>query len=370
MEVVTRQRVWNFSAGPATLPLPVLQQMQEELLSYGDSGESVMEMSHRSSVFLSIYQDAISRLRGLLGLSDDYEVLFLQGGGRLQNLMVPMNLLEGKDSIADYVVTGAWGKYSSEDAKNYGQVQLAWSGQEAGFRGLPEPAALRLSPQASYLHLTSNETIHGVQFPRDCYPGLENVVRIGDFSSDFLSRPLDISQFGLIYACAQKNAGIAGLTVVLIRKDILERTAGRVPGYLSYAAHAAADGMYNTVPTFAIYVTGLVCRWLSETIGGLEEMERVNRLKAHRVYEALDQFPEFYRVHANEDCRSLMNICFTTASPQLDKNFSAEAKLRGMSDLQGHRSVGGIRASLYNAMPLEGAEALREFIIEFANQHG
>jgi phosphoserine aminotransferase len=348
------------------LPLPVLQQIQDELLCFGETGESVMEMSHRSKPFVAIFEDAVRRLKSLLQIGEDFEILMLQGGGRLQNLMIPMNLaVAGKP--ADYVVTGAWGLYSFKDAQKLTSARVAWDGESGGFRHVPGADEWTLDPHAAYVHITSNETIQGVQFAE--YPETGDVPLVIDASSDFLSRPIDFGRADLVYACAQKNAGISGLTVVVMRRSLLEQTRGRAPGYLNYAAHADAEGMYNTPPTFAVYVTGLVCRWIEDTFGSLSGIAAENRAKANMVYDALEASQGFYRIHARPDSRSEMNVCFTTPSPELDEQFCKGAAAHLLSDLKGHRSVGGVRASIYNAMPREGVSTLVQYIEEFAATH-
>ncbi|MEZ6096386.1 MAG: 3-phosphoserine/phosphohydroxythreonine transaminase [Pirellulaceae bacterium] len=369
MSTATRNRVWNFSAGPAMLPVTVLEAIAADLMSYGSSGESVMEMSHRSRVFISIFEEAQACLRRLLGVGDEYEILFLQGGARLQNLMIPMNFLSDQNGTADYLLTGAWGRYSARDAARFGQINIAWTDEANNFRNLPSSGSANLSDSAAYVHLTSNETIHGVQF-QDVSEFNRSAPLIADCSSDFLSRPMDVSQFGMIYSCAQKNAGIAGLTIVVIKKELLQRTEDNAPGYLSYAAHAAAGGMYNTPPTFPIYVTGLITKWIEQDVGGLEAMAQRNREKANLLYGALDRASEFYSVHPALDARSEMNVCFRTPNSDLDSLFCKNALEHGLSDLKGHRSVGGIRASIYNAMPLEGVAELVDFLNGFATRNG
>lgn len=369
MSQTTLTRVYNFSAGPATLPLSVLEEIQGQMLSYHDTGLSVFEMSHRSKTYIDMHREVGTRLRQVLSIPDDYEVLFVQGGGRLQNLMIPMNFANGKDQPADYIVTGAWGKYSSGDAKAISNVNQAWDGAESNYSRTPAANELKLNPNANYVHFTSNETIHGVQFSAP--PQTGNVPLINDASSDFMSRPIRVADYGMIYACAQKNAGVAGCTIVIIRKDLVEKTKGRAPGYLSYAAHSAAeDQMFNTPPTFSIYVTGLICRWIQEEIGGLERMEQHNRQKASILYQALDQHSGFYTGHAKVSDRSLMNVPFKTPTPELDQKFVNEAKQHLLSDLKGHRSLGGMRASIYNAMPIEGCHALAQFMADFAQKNG
>lgn len=369
MSTTVDTRVFNFSAGPATLPLSVMEEIQADLMSYRGTGMSVMELSHRGKTFIEIMEHTVARLKALLSVPADYEVLLLQGGGRLQNVMIPMNLMTGPGRSADYILTGYWGVSSSEDVPHFGRLNKAFDGAACNYSRLPQPAELKLEPAAAYVHMTSNETIHGVQFQQ--FPDTGSVPLVVDASSELMSRPLDISRFGLVYACAQKTSGIAGCTIVIIRRDLIERGGDRVPGYLSYKKHAeAADLMLNTPPTFPIYVTGLICKWLQNEIGGLGQMERLNQEKAHVVYEVLDRHSGFYRGHAERPARSLMNAVFFTPNPQLDEKFVTEARKHLLSDLKGHRVLGGIRASIYNAMPLEGVQTLAQFMNDFAIRHG
>jgi len=369
MSTTVETRVFNFSAGPATLPLPVLEEIQADLMSYRGTGMSVMELSHRGKTFIEIQENTIARLRELLNISDDYAVLLLQGGGRLQNVMLPMNLITGPGQSADYILTGYWGVSSSEDMPHFGRLNKAFDGSFCNYSRLPQPGELKLESQAAYVHMTSNETIHGVQFQE--FPSTGSVPLIVDASSELMSRPMDISKFGGVYACAQKTSGIAGCTIVILRRDLIERGGDRVPGYLSYKKHVeSADLMLNTPPTFPIYVTGLICKWLQQEIGGLENMERINREKAQIVYDVLDRHSGFYRGHADRAARSLMNAVFFTPNAQTDDLFVTEARKHLLSDLKGHRVLGGIRASIYNAMPIEGAQTLAQFMNDFAIRHG
>ena len=359
-------RVFNFSAGPAVLPEPVLRQVQAELLALPGMGASILEISHRSGAFEAIQHEAAENLRTLLAIPDDYAVLFLQGGSRLQFSMVPMNLL-GRGESADYVVTGSWGKSALEEAVKEGATRVAWDGASSRYDRLPEAGQLDLDPRAAYVHMTSNETIQGVQFPAAVDLGQAPVVC--DASSDFLSRPLPVAEYGLIYACAQKNAGPAGVTVVIIRKELLERSRAELPGYLNYQTHAANDSMWNTPPTFAIYVLNLVTRWIKDEFGGLASLEKHNRLKAQILYDALDASDGFYEGHALLESRSQMNVTFRLPTEELLAKFVSEAKKHALDSLKGHRSVGGIRASVYNAMPLAGVRALRDFMRDFHQQN-
>jgi phosphoserine aminotransferase len=358
-------RLYNFSAGPAVLPLPVLEQVQREMLSLPGVGASILEISHRSKPFLEIIEAATANLRKLLAIGDDYDVLYLQGGGRLMFSAIPMNLA-GEGQSADYITTGSWGKYALKEAQHLGKARTAWDGKSGNYTALPRSADLQLDPAASYVHFTSNETIEGVQFPDE--PQVGKVPLVCDASSDFLHKPLEVARYGLIYACAQKNAGPAGVTIVVVRKDLLARSSDKLPGYLNLRLHAENNSLWNTAPTFAIYVVKLVTDWLLGECGGLAKMHEQNRRKAKMLYDVLDAHPDFYRGHAQRECRSQMNVTFRLPSEELTERFASEAQKRGLMELKGHRSVGGIRASIYNAMPVAGVEALREFMLEFARR--
>jgi len=359
-----QERIYNYSAGPAVLPVPVLERIRDEILCLPGAGASVMEISHRSKEFIEVQNKAKQRLTRLLGVSEEHEILFLQGGARLQFSMIPMNLLRGQSSPAQYVLTGSWGSSALEEAVKEGPTEVIYDAKASNYDRLPDPSALTVNSKAAYVHITSNETIQGVQFPRDL--DIQGPPLVCDSSSDFLYRPYDMSKYGLMYACAQKNAGPAGVTVVVIRRELLQRSNKDLPGYLNYATQAKADSMWNTPPTFAVYVLGLVTEWLEETIGGLDKMHSFNRAKAAVLYDVLDQFPEFYIGHARKSDRSLMNVTFRFGRPELEKQFLTQARAHSMDGLAGHRSVGGIRASIYNAMPLEGVKSLAEFMIDFA----
>lgn len=360
-------RNYNFSAGPAALPEPVLRQAQQELLSLPGAGASVLEISHRSSTFIEIAEAAEANLRALLAIPEDYAVLFLQGGSRLQFSMVPLNLLGKTTKTADYILTGSWGKNALAEAKKQGDIRVAYTSAETNFDRLPVAAELDLNPSAAYVHYTSNETIEGVQFQSE--PVVGDVPLVCDASSELLYKPIEVSKYGLIYACAQKNVGPAGVTVVVLRKNLLERSDDNLPGYCNYKIHAENGSMWNTPPTFAVYVLKLVTEWLQNEIGGLDKMYALNQRKAALLYEVLDAHPEFYQGHAQPGARSLMNVTFRLPSDELSAKFVAEAKLHRLTDLKGHRSVGGIRASIYNAMPIAGVEALRDFMLEFVSGH-
>lgn len=361
------ERAYNFAAGPAALPTAVLERAQRELLALPGPRASVMEISHRSSTFKEILTAAETNLRGLLSIPDNYSVLFLQGGGRLQFSMIPMNLM-GERTTANYLLTGAWANQAADEARKVGQVHAAWDGQPTRYTRMPQDDELQLAPQAAYTYYVCNETIEGIQFPTE--PAAGDAPLVCDASSDFLHKPLDISRYGMIYACAQKNIGPAGVTVVVIRNDLLERSRDELPIYLNFRAQAEASSLLNTAPTFAIYMVRLVTDWLVNEIGGLDKMHQLNQTKARMLYDAIDETPDFYQGHAQADCRSLMNVTFRLPSDELTKTFVASAEERNLTALAGHRSVGGIRASIYNAVPLAGVEALRDFMIDFREKHG
>ena len=361
-----QERVTNCAAGPAVLPVPVLERIRDEMLCLPGAGASVMELSHRSAEFIAIQEGAKARLMRLLGVGEDHDILFLQGGARLQFSMIPMNLLRGQSAAAQYVVTGTWGKSALDEAKKEGAVEVIYDSKSTNYDRLPSTDELKVNPSAAYVHITSNETIQGVQFPTDLDLGATLVC---DSSSDFMYRPYDISKYGLLYACAQKNAGPAGVTVVVIKKSLLERSQAELPGYMNYKNHAEADSMWNTPPTFAVYVLGLVAEWLEDSVGGLDKMFAINQQKAKILYDVLDAFPEFYIGHARKSDRSLMNVTFRFADESAEKAFVSGATEHNLDSLKGHRSVGGIRASIYNAMPLEGVQALASYMADFAQKH-
>ena len=360
-------RVYNFNAGPGVLPVPVLEKVQAELLNYGGTGMSVMEMSHRSAAFEGILANADADLRALLGISAEYVVGFLQGGATLQFAMAPLNLRPAGAS-ADYIVTGSWASAAFKEAAKSGPVRAAWSGKAGNFSSLPAAAELDLDPQAAYLHLTTNETIHGVEWQSFPTPPA-GVPLFADMSSDFVSRPVEVSQFALIYAGAQKNLGPAGVTVVILRRDMLERVPANLPLMLDYKVMAENNSLYNTPPAFTIYVVGQVLHWLRE-LGGLSVMAQRNQAKAAVVYQTIDQSGGFYRGHAAPAARSPMNLTFRLPTEDLEKAFAKQAEAQGLVGLKGHRSVGGLRASLYNAFPPEGAAALSQFMQEFQRTQG
>jgi phosphoserine aminotransferase len=358
-------RVFNFSAGPAVLPEEVLRQAQEEMLDWHGSGMSVMEMSHRGKEFMSIAAAAESDLRELLAIPSGYKVLFLQGGATSQFAMVPMNLLRGR-AVADYIHTGEWAKKAIAEAKKFCAVNVAASSEDRKFTYAPPQSGWQLSPGAAYVHYTGNETIGGVEF--HWIPDTGDVPLVCDLSSSLLSRRLDVSRFGLIYAGAQKNIGPAGLTIVIVREDLIGHAGASVPSMFDYKIQADSESMFNTPPTYAIYVAGLVFQWL-ERHGGLAEMERRNIAKAKLIYDVLDA-SRFYQSPVAKEDRSRMNIPFTLADASLDEEFLKQARQRGLVQLKGHRSVGGMRASIYNAMPMEGVRTLVEFMQDFERRHG
>jgi len=359
------KRAYNFNPGPGVLPLEVLQQAQSELLDFKGTGMSVMEISHRSKEFEAVIQTAEADLRDLLGIPSNYKIMFLQGGATLQFAMLAMNLLPAGAS-ADYVVTGSWSKIALKEAKKLGTARAAANTEADGFNCIP--ASLDLDPKAAYLHFTANETIHGVEFFSEPTP-LDGVPLVCDTSSNFISRPIDVSKYAFIYAGAQKNAGPSGVTVVIARDDMIARTPANLPVMLDYKTLAESGSLHNTPPSFAIYMVGLVFQWAKKQ-GGLAAIEKTNRTKAGLVYNAIDQSGGFYRGHAKPDARSLMNIPFRLPTEELEDTFAKEAKKNNLIGLKGHRSVGGMRASVYNAMTVEGAQELVTFMQEFQKKNG
>lgn len=349
------------------LPEPVLAEAQRDLMALPGVGASILEISHRSATFENIIQQAETNFRQLLAIPDDYAVLMLQGGGRLMFSMVPMNLMGGGRRLSNYLITGSWSKYAAQEAVKFGEARVVWDGKATNYDRLPANADLSLDPKAAYLYYASNETIQGVQFASEPQSG--DIPLVCDASSDFLSRPVDMRKYGIYYACAQKNAGPAGLTVVVIRKDLLERSSEMLPGYMNFQIHAEARSLWNTAPTFSIYIFMLVTKWLITDIGGLSKMDSQNRAKAKLLYDVIDQSNGFYTGHAQPAVRSMMNVSFRLPSEELTTKFVGAAEDCGMTDLKGHRSVGGIRASIYNAMPVEGVEKLRDFMVEFCKRN-
>ena len=362
------ERIFNFSAGPAVLPAEVLKQARNEILNWHDSGMSIMEMSHRGREFTSVAQKTEADLRELASIPENYKVLFLSGGATSQFSMVPMNLLRKKKN-ADYINTGMWSKKAIKEAQRYCHVNIAASSEDSGYTYAPTQDRWTPDLNAAYVHYTPNETIGGVEF--NWIPDLtyseNNIPLVADMSSNILSRPLDVTKYGLIYAGAQKNIGPAGLTIVIVREDLLRETIQNTPSVFNYKIHADNFSMYNTPPTYAIYITGLVLEWLNKK-GGLEEIEKINISKAALLYDLIDT-TDFYHCSVAKSDRSRMNVPFTLKNTDLDAEFLKQAQDHGLTQLRGHRAVGGMRASIYNAMPIEGVLALASFMKEFANNH-
>ena len=358
-------RIYNFSAGPAVLPLPVLEEAQRDLIALPGVGMSVLEISHRSKPFDEIIQGAESDLRALAGIPENYKVLFLQGGASLQFSMVPMNLLTA-GTTADYIVTGDWGKKALKEAKKIGATNVAATTEVGNFKRIPKQEEIRLTPGAAYVHMTSNNTIHGTQW--QYLPNVGDAPLVCDMSSDIYSRPLDISKYAVIYSGAQKNLGPSGVTVVIVREDLLARSAESLPTMLSYRIQAENGSLYNTPPVFGIYILRLVLKWLVAN-GGLPAMQKINERKAGVFYAELDRSP-FWTPHSDKDCRSLMNVTFRLPTEDLERLFVKESTAAGFDGLKGHRSVGGLRASIYNAFPEQGLHDLVAFMREFEKRHG
>ena len=361
------KRVHNFNAGPSILPVSVLEKAQSEMLDYQGCGMSVMEMSHRSKEYESIIQTAEADLRELLGIPTNYKVMFLQGGATLQFAMLAMNL-RPTGASADYVVTGSWSKTAWKEAAKLGATRAAFNGESSNYSRLPAQGDLTLDPQAAYVHFCHNETIHGVEFKKE-FEVPAGVEVVCDMSSDFLSQPVDVSKYGMIYAGAQKNAGPAGVTVVIIREDLLARTPEKLPVMLDYKILAESGSLHNTPPCYAIYIVGLVMKWLKD-LGGLPAIHKINLEKAGLIYDAIDSSGGYYRGHAAPDARSIMNVPFRMPSEELEEQFVKEAKKADLIGLKGHRSVGGLRASIYNALPVESARVLVDFMKEFQRKNG
>lgn len=359
------ERIFNFSAGPAVLPLPVLEEAQRDMLALPGVGMSVMEISHRSKTFDEIFKRAESGIRDLLGVPENYHVLFLQGGASLQFSMVPMNLLP-ENASADYVITGSWGKKALKEAKRSGNAKVAVTMADGGFTRVPTDNELTLDPNAAFVHITTNETIEGVEWKQE--PNVGEVPLVADASSNILSHAMAVEKYGLIYAGAQKNMGPSGVTLVILRDDLLKRIPEGLHTMLDYRTHVENKSLYNTPNTWGIYILSLVCKWLKDK-GGLSAMQRENEEKAKLLYDAIDS-TGFYRGHADPDSRSLMNVTYRLPSEELEKQFTSEATSQGLDGLKGHRSVGGVRASIYNAFPREGVEALVGFMKEFERKNG
>ena len=362
------KRKYNFYAGPSTLPLPVLEEIQREIVDYRGHGLSIIETSHRSKEYDAVHHEAIAHLRELLAVPEDYDILLLGGGASLQFGMVPLNLLhfDGENASADYVVSGSWAKKAYGDAKKLGSVNAIFDGKDSNYTTLPKPAEIKPSPGSRYVHITSNETIGGLQFQD--WPETGDVPLVADMSSDIMSRRIPVERFGLIYAGAQKNLGPAGVTVVIIRKQIAEQSPEQLPDYLSYRVHAETESLFNTPPVFSVYALNLVLRYLKEQ-GGVPPLEETNARKAELLYRVIDESNGFYRCPVDERYRSRMNVVFRIAEESLEPVLLEEAAAHDMLGLKGHRSVGGLRASIYNAMPTAGVEALAELMRSFAAQH-
>lgn len=356
-------RVYNFSAGPSCLPLEALEKAQKELISYGSSGMSVMEMSHRSSDFQAIIDNCEALLRKLLNISDKYKVLFLQGGASTQFAMVPLNLYKNKK--ADYVLTGVWSKKAAKEAGRYGDVKVVASSEDKTFSYIPSLTKDMFSPDADYVHITHNNTIYGTRYTS--LPDVGNVPLVADMSSSILSQEIDVDKFGIIYAGAQKNMAPAGLTVAIVREDLIGNALDITPTMINYQTHSDNGSMFNTPPTFAIYMCSLVCEWLDK-LGGIKEIQKINEYKAGILYDFLDNSKMFKGTVEKKD-RSLMNVPFVTDSDELNAKFIKEAKENGLVNLKGHRSVGGMRASIYNAMPVDGVKKLVDFMKKFETEN-
>lgn len=358
------KRVYNFSAGPAVLPEPVLEQAGKEMLCYKDTGMSVMEMSHRSKAFETILDEAILDLKKLMNIPDNYKVLFLQGGGHTQFAMVPMNLM--RSGTADYIITGEWAKKAYAEAKKYGTPRKLASSEDKMFSYIPDCEHLEVSPQADYVYICENNTIYGTKYHK--LPNTCGKILVSDMSSCILSEPVDVSKYGLIYAGAQKNIGPAGTVIVIIREDLIkEDVFPGTPTMLQYKIHADKNSLYNTPPTYGIYICGLVFKWLLQ-LGGLSEMKKINEKKASLLYDFLDHSRLFKGTVEKKD-RSLMNVTFNTGNPEMDELFVKASEAAGFENLRGHRSVGGMRASIYNAMPIDGVQALVDFMKKFELEH-
>jgi len=359
-------RIYNFSAGPAILPEEVLKEAQEDLMALPGVGMSILEISHRSKTFDDIIAQTKTDIKKLLNISDDYSILFLQFGASLQFSMVPMNIMPPKNS-ADYIVTGAWSKKAVKEAKRVGNVNIAATTEETTFNRIPKQDEIKLDSNASYVHFTSNNTIYGTQYKSE--PETGNVPLVSDASSDIFHKKIDVNKYGIIYAGAQKNMGPSGVTMVILRNDLLERCSDDLPTMLNYKTHVEKDSMFNTPNTFGIYIIGLVAKWLLN-MGGLDKMYETNKHKAGLLYNCIDNSNGFYKGHSEKDSRSLMNITFNLPTEELEKKLIAEALSAGFSGLKGHRSVGGLRASIYNAFPTKGVEDLVSFMSEFQAKNG
>ncbi len=359
------ERMYNFSAGPAVLPVSVLKKAQEDLLCLPGCGASILEISHRSKQFGEILAQTKANVRELLNVPENYKIMFLQGGALTQFAMIPMNIIRNTNKSADYVLTGNWSKKAASEAKTQGKVNVIWDGKEEGYVRKPTDDELHTSADAAYCYICANETIEGIQYPRE--PKVD-IPLVCDASSEIFSRPVDIEKYGVLYACAQKNAGPAGVTLVVMRDDFVEMSGDDLPSLFSYKKLAEKDSMLNTPPTFGIYIMKLVTDWLKEQ-GGLQAMFEKNVEKAKLLYDVIDASNGFYRVHGQKEYRSIMNVSFRLPTEELDKKFQEEAKAYKLVSLNGHRSVGGERASIYNAMPREGVVTLRDFMVDFAKKN-
>ena len=358
-------RIYNFSAGPATMPEPVLEEIRDEMLNYRDSGMCVMEMSHRSKVFQTIVDEAEQDLRDLMGIPDNYHVLFIQGGATLQFSMIPMNLL--KNGVADYIITGSWSKKAYQEAKKFGKINVLASSEDKNFSYIPDCSDLPVDPEADYVYICENETIHGTTY--QTLPNTKGKILVADQSSMFLSKPCNVSDYGMIYAGVQKNVGPAGMVIAIICKDLIRDDLGdKLPVYMNYKTHADSGSMYNTPNCWAIYCCGKVFKYL-KSIGGLEAMHKLNLEKAKVLYDFLDQ-SKLFRGTVEPEFRSLMNVPFVTPTKEQDADVVAATKAAGFDNLKGHKSVGGLRASIYNAMPKEGVVALVDFLKKYEAEHG
>ncbi|MHA0856659.1 3-phosphoserine/phosphohydroxythreonine transaminase [Paenibacillus sp. CMAA1364] len=360
------KRAYNFNAGPAALPIEVLERAQAEFVDFRNTGMSIMEMSHRGKVYEEVHNEAESRLLSLLGGVKGYKVLFLQGGASTQFAMLPMNLLS-KDKVASYVHSGSWADKAIKEAKLIGQTQVVASSEANKFMSIPDLSQLQLSDETAYLHVTSNETIEGTQY--QSYPDTGKIPLIADMSSDILSRQIDLNQFGIIYAGAQKNLGPSGVTVVIAREDLITESPKDIPTMFRYNTHLSNNSLYNTPPAFSVYMVNEVLKWIEEK-GSLAGMEKLNREKAQLVYDTIDNSGGFYRGPVEMNSRSIMNITFRLTSEDLEKQFIKESEQEGFVGLKGHRSVGGLRASIYNAVPYESCKALTDFMIQFQKTNG
>lgn len=361
-----QKRIYNFSAGPAILPEDVLKEAQENLFALPGVGMSILEISHRSKAFDKIIAETKQDLKSLLSIGDNYELLFLQGGASLQFSMVPLNLMPPKNK-ADYIVTGSWSKKAIKEAKRVGTVNIAASTEGENFKRIPKQNELKLDHDAAYVHFTSNNTIYGTEWHKE--PEVGNVPLVCDASSDILHKKIDVNKYALIYAGAQKNMGPSGVTFVIIRKDMLERSQDSLHTMLNYKIHVENNSLYNTPTTFGIYIIGLVAKWLLK-LGGLDAMYKINKEKAETLYNCIDESGGFYKGHAEIESRSLMNLTFNLATEELEKKLISEATAAGFDGLKGHRSVGGLRASIYNAFPKKGVEDLVAFMKDFQNKNG